>query len=94
MHNVREETPLHRGNSPLSDAIQLAQRRDVRAFEFIYRLHSRRVYNLCLRKLKDPTEAEDLTPGPPPLWANGPQRGQSFTRVRSRLAVGIAAKSR
>ncbi|MCS6873492.1 MAG: RNA polymerase sigma factor [Pyrinomonadaceae bacterium] len=31
------------------------------AFEAIYRRHHRRVYNLCLRMLKDSAEAEDLT---------------------------------
>src|SRR5258708_19256150 len=31
------------------------------AFDFIYRLHLRRVYALCLRMVKDPAEAEDLT---------------------------------
>jgi RNA polymerase sigma-70 factor (ECF subfamily) len=31
------------------------------AFEFIYRLHLRRVYALCLRMVKDPAQAEDLT---------------------------------
>src|SRR2546429_1317189 len=30
-------------------------------FEFIYRLHLRRVYALCLRMVKDPATAEDLT---------------------------------
>src|ERR1019366_8948611 len=31
------------------------------AFEFLYRLHSRRVYALCLRMVSNPAEAEDLT---------------------------------
>ena len=31
------------------------------AFEYLYRLHSRRVYAVCLRMLGDTTEAEDLT---------------------------------
>jgi RNA polymerase sigma-70 factor (ECF subfamily) len=30
-------------------------------FEFIYRLHLRRVYALCLRMVKEPAQAEDLT---------------------------------
>jgi RNA polymerase sigma-70 factor, ECF subfamily len=61
MHSVREEESINRDNSSLSDVIQLAQRGDVGAFELIYRLHCRRVYNLCLRMVRDPAEAEDLT---------------------------------
>ena len=38
-----------------------AQLGDAAAFERIYRLHSRRVYSLCLRMAGNPTEAEDLT---------------------------------
>jgi hypothetical protein len=44
----------------LRENIRLAQQGDAAAFEFIYRLHCRRVYCLCLRMVKDPTEAEDL----------------------------------
>jgi len=44
-----------------ADAVRLAQQGDAAAFEQIYRLHRRRVYSLCLRMTKDPTEAEDLT---------------------------------
>lgn len=61
MHRVREEEPINPDNSSLSDVIQLAQRGDVGAFELIYQLHCRRVYNLCLRMVTDPAEAEDLT---------------------------------
>ncbi len=32
-----------------ADAIRLAQAGDAAAFEFLYRLHGRRVYALCLR---------------------------------------------
>ena len=45
----------------LSETVRLAQQGDLAAFEAIYRLHSRRVYALCLRMLRDPVEAEDLT---------------------------------
>jgi RNA polymerase sigma-70 factor (ECF subfamily) len=47
----------------LSDAqtIQLAQQGDRAAFEHIYRLHSRRIHLLCLRMVRSPSEAEDLT---------------------------------
>jgi RNA polymerase sigma-70 factor (ECF subfamily) len=44
-----------------AEVVRLAQHGDAAAFERIYRLHSRRVYSLCLRMVGDPTEAEDLT---------------------------------
>ena len=44
-----------------SETILLAQRGDPAAFERLYRLHSRRVYALCLRMVTNPVEAEDLT---------------------------------
>jgi RNA polymerase sigma-70 factor (ECF subfamily) len=44
-----------------ADAIRLAQQGNAAAFERLYRLHSRRVYNLCLRMVNNPVEAEDLT---------------------------------
>lgn len=43
-----------------AEAIRLAQRGDAAAFEFLYRLHSRRVYALCLRMVNNPSDAEDL----------------------------------
>lgn len=43
-----------------ADAIRLAQRGDAAAFEYLYGLHSRRVYALCLRMVANPTDAEDL----------------------------------
>src|ERR1700680_1584360 len=46
--------------SSLDRAIRLAQGGAAVAFEYIYRLHSRRVYSLCLRLARDPVEAEDL----------------------------------
>ena len=42
-------------------AICLAQEGNTAAFERLYRLHSRRVYCLCLRMVNNRTEAEDLT---------------------------------
>jgi RNA polymerase sigma-70 factor (ECF subfamily) len=56
--NVRQ---LKSDSSSLNETIRLAQQGDAVAFESIYRLHSRRVYALCLRMLGDPVEAEDLT---------------------------------
>jgi RNA polymerase sigma-70 factor, ECF subfamily len=43
------------------NVVRLAQQGDVVAFERIYRLHSRKVYSLCLRMAGDASEAEDLT---------------------------------
>jgi RNA polymerase sigma-70 factor, ECF subfamily len=48
-------------SSPLGKAILLAHKGDSGAFELIYRLYSRLVYSICLRMLRDPFEAEDLT---------------------------------
>jgi RNA polymerase sigma-70 factor, ECF subfamily len=44
-----------------AEVIQRAREGDRTAFEYLYRLHSRRVYAVCLRMVGDPTEAEDLT---------------------------------
>jgi len=43
-----------------ADAVRLAQRGDATAFEWLYRLHGRRVYALCLRMVGSPSDAEDL----------------------------------
>ena len=43
-----------------ADAIRRAQAGDSTAFEFLYQLHSRRVYALCLRMVGNPADAEDL----------------------------------
>ena len=43
------------------EALRLAQEGNTAAFEFLYRRHRRRVYALCLRMVKDPIQAEDLT---------------------------------
>jgi RNA polymerase sigma-70 factor, ECF subfamily len=43
-----------------AEAIRLAQAGDAVAFEFLYELHGRRVYALCLRMLGNPADAEDL----------------------------------
>src|ERR1700682_2135580 len=43
-----------------AEAIRLAQAGDAAAFEFLYRLHGRRVYALCLRMVGNPSDAEDL----------------------------------
>ena len=43
-----------------AEAIRRAQAGDSTAFEFLYQLHSRRVYALCLRMMSNPADAEDL----------------------------------
>jgi RNA polymerase sigma-70 factor (ECF subfamily) len=50
-------------NNNLTEAeiIKLAQNGDEAMFEELYRLHSRRVFAVCVRMVKDPVEAEDLT---------------------------------
>ena len=56
------QTRLPKSRGPSSDeVIRLAQQGDSKAFEHIYRLHSQRVYALCLRLVRDPAEAEDFT---------------------------------
>ncbi len=51
------------GSDKLSEAeaIQRARDGDRSVFEYLYRLHSRRVYALCLRMVGNTAEAEDLT---------------------------------
>lgn len=44
-----------------AEVIQRAREGDRTGFEYLYRLYSRRVCALCLRVIRDPTEAEDLT---------------------------------
>jgi RNA polymerase sigma-70 factor (ECF subfamily) len=44
-----------------AEAIRQAKDGDAAAFECLYQAHCRRVYNLCLRTIKNPAEAEDLT---------------------------------
>jgi RNA polymerase sigma-70 factor, ECF subfamily len=48
-------------NSSEAEAIAQAKRGDGTAFEYLYKLHSRRVYGVCLRMVRNPAEAEDLT---------------------------------
>lgn len=43
-----------------AEAIRRAQSGDAAAFEFLYQLHGRRVYALCLRMVGNPADAEDL----------------------------------
>jgi RNA polymerase sigma-70 factor, ECF subfamily len=68
-HRKRPSIPQHGSgelksngpdSSPMTDAVRLAQQGDAGAFELIYQQHSRRVYALCLRTVRDPIEAQDL----------------------------------
>src|SRR6202142_1532181 len=56
----RESGQSDPGDMSEAEAIRLAGKGDSNAFEFLYKLHSRRVYGLCLRMARNPTEAEDL----------------------------------
>jgi len=60
---VPSNTPTHAEADDLSeaDAIRLAQEGNGAAFERIFRSYSRRVYALCLRMVRNQTDAEDLT---------------------------------
>jgi len=49
------ETPIE------AEAIQRAQNGDETMFGYLYRLHSPRVYAICLRMVRDVAQAEDLT---------------------------------
>lgn len=49
------------GNLTEAEAIKQAKEGEAAAFEFLYKAHCRRVYSLCLRMIKNPAEAEDLT---------------------------------
>lgn len=61
MDKEAESAPCKFDNSSILETIRRAQRGDSAAFEALYRLHSRRVYALCLRMVKNASEAEDLT---------------------------------
>jgi len=49
--------------SDLTEAEAIAQAKDgvAAGFEYLYKAHCRRVYSLCLRMIKNPADAEDLT---------------------------------
>src|SRR5437016_6720909 len=44
-----------------AEAIRQAKDGVAAAFECLYRAHGRRVYSVCLRMIKNPADAEDLT---------------------------------
>ncbi len=53
-------TDLKQAKINEAEAIERAKQGDGEAFEFLYNLHKRRVYSLCLRMVSNPQEAEDL----------------------------------
>lgn len=61
--NVMPDLIARQNESNLSEAEAIAQakRGDGPAFEYLYNVYSRRVYGMCLRMLRNPAEAEDLT---------------------------------
>src|SRR5712692_7801906 len=59
--SARAPRPLKPDTALLQETIRQAQQGDAAAFEALYKLHSRRVYALCLRMVGDAAEAEDLT---------------------------------
>ena len=54
-------TTQNEDNFTEAEAIRQAKDGVSAAFEYLYKAHCRRVYNLCLRMIKNPAEAEDLT---------------------------------
>jgi RNA polymerase sigma-70 factor, ECF subfamily len=53
-------TPAH-SNMTEAEAISRAKNGDSAAFELLYHRHCPHVYSVCLRMIKNPAEAEDLT---------------------------------
>src|ERR1700720_1347557 len=54
-------SPIVSGELSEAEAIRRARDGDRSVFEFLYRLHSRRVYAVCMRMVGNSAEAEDLT---------------------------------
>jgi RNA polymerase sigma-70 factor (ECF subfamily) len=54
-------SPIASGELSEAEAIRRARDGDRTVFEYLYQLHSRRVYAVCLRMVGNTTEAEDLT---------------------------------
>ena len=75
-----------------AEAIRRASNGDRTVFEYLYRLHSRRVYAVCLRMVGNTAEAEDLTQEAFLLLLRKIQtfRGESaFSTWLHRLAVNL-----
>ena len=54
-------SPIDKDRLNEAEAIMRARNGDRSAFEYLHRLHSRRVYGLCLRMVGNTADAEDLT---------------------------------
>jgi RNA polymerase sigma-70 factor (ECF subfamily) len=79
-----------------ADLVRLAQQGDGAAFEQIFKLHSRRVYALCLRMVGEPMQAEDLSQEVflQVFRKIGTFRGESaFSTWMHRIAVNIVLMS-
>jgi len=48
-------------NLTVAEAVAQAKEGDATAFEYLYKSYCKRVYGVCLRMLRNPAEAEDLT---------------------------------
>jgi len=75
------------------EAIRRAVAGDPQAFEYLYRLHKRRIYALCLRLIREPGLAEDFTHDTflQGFRHIGTFRGASkFSTWLSRIAMNIA----
>lgn len=90
--NLSESDEQPRIELPEAETIRRAKQGDAAAFERIYQLHSQRIYGLCLRIVRNPTEAEDLTQEAFLLVFRKIQtfRGESaFTTWLYRLALNV-----
>ena len=58
--DTKFEGPVNKTYSE-QELIQTAQRGEIEALSIIYEKYSRRVFNLCLRMIRDRSDAEDLT---------------------------------
>jgi RNA polymerase sigma-70 factor (ECF subfamily) len=58
---VPQVSPVAGDRRSEAEVIQRARAGDQAAFEYLYRLHNRRVYAICLRMVGNPAEAEDLS---------------------------------
>jgi len=84
--------PIASGELSEAEAIRRASDGDRTVFEFLYQLHSRRVYAVCLRMVGNTAEAEDLTQEAFLLLLRKIHtfRGESaFSTWRHRLAVNL-----
>ena len=75
-----------------AEAIRRAQEGDSAAFEFLYQLHGRRVYALCLRMVGNPADAENSGPkrdvGAPDLRLSGAVDRVNLERSIEKLPPG------